>query len=649
MLYQNYQSKLSGYMKFFEGVWRFRFVILGGIVLLLALIFTMLGITGHIYRESCPASTEYGTPIAFEAEALFCETRAEYRKAGGSAWTAEQPVATGAYEVRAVSRSGFGTVSYGQTFAFSILPRTTALSVVEDSIVYGEALTATADLAYGDILAESEIVVEKTADFYWTATAAEPKIVNERGEDVTFCYEIIPADKQVAVMQREIALRTEGAVKVYDGTPLAVREYHLTDGTLAEGDTLAVSFSVSLTQTGAIENIPDISIRDAEGKDVTKFYRIGLEPGVLKVEPRALNVIGMDAEKIYDGIPLELDLFHIDENTSLLEGHRAEYAGDMTNVGDRAISELIRIVDRNGEDVTKNYSIASQAHFRIFPRPITVETSSKTWIYDGEPHAAAGEGDLFLTSDSAYPLVRGHSLQVDPVTVSQATLTEITDTATEVVYRDNTIGCLITDGDGTDVTKNYSVEYRYGRLRIKSEVIITLYAIEKMYDGAPLFFEEGDWTIVGPPDVSTTLAIALRQTEAGEVTLAAVKDSAFVEIRDKETGADVASENRVRWEGETDTPFLIVLPREITIASISIGAEHDRTEVNGWGHEEDYRISFGSLANGHRLTVRITGVLLPNVSETENTIEEYHIYDARGKDVTKNYSVTLSPGILEWI
>ena len=82
MLYQNYKEKLSGCMKFLEKVWRFRLLVLIGIVLLLAFLFTMLGITGTVYAESCPSATEYGTPIAFQAKALFGKTETQYRRAG---------------------------------------------------------------------------------------------------------------------------------------------------------------------------------------------------------------------------------------------------------------------------------------------------------------------------------------------------------------------------------------------------------------------------------------------------------------------------------------------------------------------------------------------------------------------------------------
>lgn len=649
MLYQNYKEKLSGCMKFLEKVWRFRLFILIGIVLLLALLFTMLGITGIVYAESCPSSTEYGTPIAFQAKALFRKPETQYRAAGEGEWTTEQPTLAGDYEVRAVSRSGFGGETHGKIFSYSVLPRRTEVSVTEEIYVYGETLTASAELAYQDTILESTFSARAISEDRCEVEVERVTIVSENGDDVTSCYDLVYKSALLALKRRNITLRVEDASKTYDGTPLSSADYALTEGTLADGDTLSISFPVSLTEAGERENTPVFCILNADGEDVTPFYDIREEIGTLKVEARHIDILGTDCEKTYDGQPLALSALRVAEETPLVGGHRLEQVEEITEAGIYSAEELLRIVDENGQDVTYCYMFDALPDIRIHPRKIAVETSSETWVYDGEPHSAASEQDLWLAEDSK-PLLAGHTLSVDPACLSAVTLTEITDSETEVGYRDNALICLITDGSGKDVTKNYEIEYRYGQLRIKTKVIITVYPISKYYDGKELAFEREDYAIKAPPDEDVSLEGLPTITEAGEITLGELKAGVTVIISEKGTGKPYQGINVLEWNGSDYTAVLTVHRREITITSNSVATVCEGHPLYGYEEgKQSYYISMGSLAEGHRLEVTVTGVLYPDEQQASNTIEEFHIYDEEGREVTQNYLAALSEGILEWI
>lgn len=650
MLYQNYKNKLSVRLKFFEGIWRFRLFILIGLLLLIALILTLLGITGTVYGQSCAPSTNYGTPIAFEAKALFTWTETQYRKAGGGSWSETAPVQAGSYEVRAVSRSGFGAETYGKIFSYSILPLKTDVSVAEDEYVYGEQLTASAELAYRDRIAESEFSVHSVSGDRCEVDIERVTIENEHGEDVTFCYDLVPESARVSLVRRNISLQVDGARKVYDGTPLTAESYRLTSGSLVSGDELEIRFPVSVTEVGAAKNTPNYRIVNAEGEDVTDFYQIDWEIGMLTVAIRELELVCTSLpEKIYDGEPFSLSSLGVGANTPLAAGHRLQRVDrELVNVGTYQPSELVRIVDAEGNDVTINYHVYSLFSIEIEKRPIVVETSSRTWIHDGQPHSAAGKGDLLLADDTPYSLAAGERLSVDPSCLDDVTLTEITDSVTEVRYRDNALVCLITNARGEDVTDNYAIEYRYGQLRIKSEVIITIYPISKFYDAKPLSFEREDWSLVKPPDVEVRFSLP-ELIDHGSITLGELKSTMPVYILDKLTHVDVAAENRLRWEGEDRLEILTVQKRPITIKSIDISLVPDGSTIYGWENEEYYRISLGSLAEGHSSTVSVTGILRPGDPPTENIISSYSIHDQYGRDVTENYEVTLDPGILQWI
>ena len=649
MLYQNYKEKLSGCMRFLEKIWRFRLFILIGIVLLLALLFTMLGITGIVYAESCPSSTEYGTPIAFQAKALFRKPETQYRAAGEGEWTTEQPTLTGDYEVRAVSRSGFGGETHGKIFSYSVLPRRTEVSVTEEIYVYGETLTASAELAYQDTILESTFSARAISEDRCEVEVERVTIVSENGDDVTSCYDLVYKSALLALKRRNITLRVEDASKIYDGTPLSSADYALTEGTLADGDTLSISFPVSLTEAGERENTPVFCILNADGEDVTPFYDIREEIGTLKVEARRIGILGADCEKTYDGQPLALSALRVAEETPLVGGHRLEQKEEITEAGIYSAEALIRIVDENGQDVTYCYTFDTLPDIRIHPRKIAVETSSETWVYDGKPHSAASEQDLWLAEDSK-PLLAGHTLSVDPACLSAVTLTEITDSETEVGYRDNALVCLITDGSGKDVTKNYEIEYRYGKLRIKTKVIITVYPISKYYDGKELAFEREDYVIKAPPDEDVSLEGLPTITETGEIMLGELKASVTVIISEKGTGKPYQGINVLEWNGSDYTAVLTVHRKEITITSNSVATVCEGRPLYGYEEgKQSYYISMGSLAEGHRLEVTVTGILYPDEQQASNTIEEFHIYDEEGREVTQNYLAALSEGILEWI
>ena len=391
MLYQGYKQKLSKLTNAFEVVWRFRFLILIALVAFIALFGTLLGITGNVYGESCQETVVYGSEISIKAKAVFRKTSFEYRPKGSNSWTKDKPWQVGKYEVRAVSKGVSGRKKYGKILSFSVLPFETELYVEDDGFVYGDTPTAFADLVYSDEIKEMDFSYNWLTDEICNITAHAEKVVNADGVDVTACYSFITPARGIFVAQRSITISVEGATKTYDGVPLRVEDYSLTEGSLVEGEKLEITFPHSQTDVGEVTNEPVYKILSASGKDVTARYRITLNVGTLKVEPREVHLRTQTAEKIYDGKELGFSAVLIDSATPLADGHRIAVKSytAVTKVGEYVNDAEVCIYDENGVDVSANYRLVfdEKGTLTILPRPITVRPATQSWVYDSITHS----------------------------------------------------------------------------------------------------------------------------------------------------------------------------------------------------------------------------------------------------------------------
>lgn len=97
---------------------------------------------------------------------------------------------------------------------------------------------------------KSEVVSQTVSEDRCKAEVERVTIVSEDGKDVTSCYDLVFKSALLNLERRHITLHVAGASKIYDGTPLSSADYALTEGTLADGDTLSISFPVTLTAAG---------------------------------------------------------------------------------------------------------------------------------------------------------------------------------------------------------------------------------------------------------------------------------------------------------------------------------------------------------------------------------------------------------------
>ena len=110
MRYEKYQSKMKKVAAAVRTARRYRVLIIAALALLAIVCAVLLSVRGIVYDAvPCPSSVPYGSPLGYRADAVFEDVRYEYASAGKDDWSAEAPLRTGKYRVRAVADGSFGT------------------------------------------------------------------------------------------------------------------------------------------------------------------------------------------------------------------------------------------------------------------------------------------------------------------------------------------------------------------------------------------------------------------------------------------------------------------------------------------------------------------------------------------------------------
>ena len=111
------------------------------------------------------------------------------------------------------------------------------------------------------------------------------RVLDALGQDVSAEYDIRISAGILRVQAVHITLLTNSAEKVYDGKPLRVDGFTITQGALVAGHQI-VSYQITGSQTNvgiSDAMVTSIVITDAQGRDVTANYQIHIQPGTLHV------------------------------------------------------------------------------------------------------------------------------------------------------------------------------------------------------------------------------------------------------------------------------------------------------------------------------------------------------------------------------
>ncbi len=479
-------------------------------------------------------------------------------------------------------------------------------------------------------------------------------IYDQNGNDVTRNYVVSTEDGTLEVMPIELEIVTEGAEKVYDGTPLTNERYNYSFlnalGFVADHRLDGIRFTGSQTIAGSSENTiaeDEVRVRDGAGNDVTENYRISYRYGELIVTPRPITIITDSASKVYDGAPLSKDKYtveHSDGETprGLLEGHTLTLSlkEEIINVGStpNAVTDL-RIVDADGNDVTDNYVPEYQCGtLEITPRPVWISSGTSERVYDGTPLKNGAVDIEPCNADNTGGLVSGHRYDV----ALNKSITDVGSIRNEFDY------VIIKDADDNNVTDNYAIIPHEGTLTVYPiELKIVTKGAEKFYDGTPLTNDKYDVTVLNATDFVAGHRIIVQvigsQTIVGSSPNAI--DESGVKVLDAD-GNDVTKNYRISYQyGE-----LIVNQRHIGIYPDGAEKIYDGTPLTN----QTYTISDcgygkdGGLApEQYVATVSFDGWII-NVGTVPATLifESLSICDQNGNDVTENYDVTSIPGAL---
>jgi uncharacterized protein YnzC (UPF0291/DUF896 family) len=171
-----------------------------------------------------------------------------------------------------------------QVFLYEITLQTKNLTKVYDGQPIQDAIHySSKQLQKGHRLAE--ITFLATPNVGQKSHSFDVKIVDARGNDVTMQYLIHKEYGTLTITPAPLTLRADSQHKKYDGRPMTCHSYVISNGQLCQGHSIAdISFSGQQTNIGRCDNmITDVTIVDAEGKDVSSNYSIVLLPGLLQV------------------------------------------------------------------------------------------------------------------------------------------------------------------------------------------------------------------------------------------------------------------------------------------------------------------------------------------------------------------------------
>ena len=338
--------------------------------------------------------------------------------------------------------------------------------------------------------------------------------------------------------------------------------------------------------------------------------------------------------------------------------------GSETDAGvyaDKLVPGKAVIVDGNGVEVTANYDITYvPGTLTITKRgagdmKVVLTAADNTVVYDGQSHGAklnaAGEIEAGV-SYTITNLANGHKVQSVVISGRETAVGE---------YENRLVpsGAKIVDAAGNDVTRNYVVGYKNGKLTITSPdtVIVTIRGNKDTveYDGqkhevngyevvsiSNTLYTEADF---GFADGATAHA---EGTDAGEYPMNLTKDS-FVN-----RNANFSAVTFVVTDGG-----LTITKRGAGENKVKITAADNTVNYDGQPHgaklnaagQIEVNVSYTTeyLAPGHKVqTVAIDGSeTMVGVYEGRLVPKTAIIVDKNDNDVTRNYVITYVPGTLE--
>ena len=259
---------------------------------------------------------------------------------------------------------------------------------------------------------------------------------------------------------------------------------------------------------------------------------------------------------------------------------------------------------------TIGYRYGDIKTFTIIPSPVDINVISGTVVYGQNPELKA---DL-MYDDSIYFADFEYNAERSEARV---------------------VSAVIVDGEGKDVTSNYSLNFSAAPIvTTQRPITIKVADATKIYDGTPLSCSEykiSSGTLAFRDVIEATFERSI--TDEGYI-----RNTADYKILNG-IGEDVSKYYKITEE----IGYLTVLEREISIRTADMtGIVYDAVERE----KAEYTVtSEQGLAEGHSISVDAWTKIV-NAGTLQNKMIGFKILDAEGKDVTENYGVSFEWGTL---
>ena len=440
--------------------------------------------------------------------------------------------------------------------------------------------------------------------------------------DVTESYEIAYEYGTLEILKRDLSIKSNDEIHIYDGEIFKGSLYQIISGSLAPEQVIEPSFDIELIDVEKTENVMSAIITH-NGNDVTKNYNFVITYGSLEVIKRPIIIAGKGYERIYDGLELSLEEYVLYSELDVISKHTVKYLekGKITNVG--SVDNAIKIAIFDGEtDKSSNYDITylTPQKLSILHREITVTAGSICEIYDGTTKRC-----------------RSYTISEPGIAPNQKESVTIEGSIKNVgIGYNNITSVTIEDTDGNNVIENYKINIERGILEIeKRPITIISKGDEKYYDGSALTINEAY--------VSDTegMGLALNQTITYTFTGSQIKAGIGYNYFNVQIWADT-EETTSNYEISYVYGELKVNKRPITLVSLDNEKIYDDSElVKNEAYVSDTE-GMG-LAPNQTITYNFTGTQT-DAGKSLNYFDAQMWLDF--DETTENYEITYKYGTL---
>ncbi|MDE7296191.1 MAG: hypothetical protein K2N84_02885 [Clostridia bacterium] len=504
--------------------------------------------------------------------------------------------------------------------------------------------------------------VYRIADGRETTENYAPTLQGERGK--------------LIVEKRKVTVRTHTPDEAfeYDGGdhvwPLAdvflagTEESGLADGQVYMA---VIGAEGTIRNVGSQEN--NFTVEFLEGDtEVTENYEvIKYEYGTLTVYKRTLSITtGTKTDVEYDGTPFTYTEGWSADNLAkfqTLEADTTKPIASVTEVLEQPLANEVTYLvrDEEGNDVTDNYDIQNYTYGVInrTPRAVSLATKFASTPYDGKPMQC-------LEWENVERLLTEHNHQIALDMTKKDSFASITygyDEEGNQLFKINVLYFIVLDGDGNDISYNYSLEVAYGTLtRSKCAMTVHTLSAEKVYDGHYLYGDdEGEFMTEEPvfdglvegelyETNSTPYALNVKYEEREAVP---VKNDTIYDF----FTSDKSFKTTHNYQITTEMGDLLITPRPLSIRTSTVTKEYDGKWLYGTeeGEGELGATQVTGLADNQGIVVSsvvtIRDVLWKKDDATavdgiENTTRYKVVAFQMGEDTTNNYTITYTYGTL---